>query len=119
MDKMDALLRMQVVAEVKKAMNEALEGSREIWLSGDELGKRFGFFTRSWLKTYGSLLPRERVSVDHGGNEVHRTGWCYPLHRIERLVNEGKLRRLVVLQGKGSSRKLEECFPTINELTKI
>lgn len=111
----DALLRVQIIAEVKNAMSEVLESSQEEWLTGDELGRRIQFFTKSWLKTYGQLLPRERVTVDDVEG-THRTGWCYPLHRIQRMIADGKLRKLVFIQGKGSTKAYKDAMPTIVEL---
>lgn len=105
----DPVLRMQIVTEVGKIVADALEKGKEEWITGDELGRRFGFFTRSWLRTYGQLLPRERVSVVTEEGEEHRTGWCYPVHRIERMIAEGKLRRMVMMEGKGRGRRYEDC----------
>lgn len=114
----DPVLRLQIVNELKAVMANIMEVSREEWVSGDELGRRFAFFTRSWLRTYGQLLPRERVSVVGSDGEEHRTGWCYPVHRIERMIHEGKLRRMVMLGGKGRASRYEECLPTIAEMEK-
>ena len=115
----DALLRMQIVAEVKKVMTEVLEKNREEWVTGDQLSKQFAFFTAHWLRTYGQLLPRERVGVVMSDNNEHKTSWCYPLHRIQRMIEEGKLRHLVMIEGKGRSKRYQECFPTIRELETI
>lgn len=106
---MERALRFEIIGEVKRAMAEALREQHEVWLTGDELGKQFGFFTKSWLKTYGQLLPRERVTVNTEDGP-HSTGWCYPLHQIQSMIKEGKLRTLVYLKGKGSTRKYEEAF---------
>lgn len=117
--RLDPLVRLQLMKEVREVITEILEQRQEKWVSGDELGKQFAFFSPSWLKHYGKLLPRERVAVAIGDDEEHRTGWCYPIHRIERMIAEGKLRRLVLVEGKGRAKRYEECFPTMKELDKI
>lgn len=71
-------------------MSEVLEDMEERWLSPEELCKQFSFFTRDWLSKYGHLLPREKVGID-GGPSTH---YGYPLHRINRMISEGKFRNL-------------------------
>lgn len=91
---MDKMLRAEIVAEVHRAMKESLEMYQEQWVSGDELGKQIQFFSRSWLRTYGHTLPREQVVVTD--DKPHHTGWCYPLHRIQRMLQSGELKALRV-----------------------
>lgn len=94
---MDKMLRAEIVAEVRKAMRESLEMYREEWVSGDELCKQVQCFSKSWLRIYGHALPRGQVVVteDESGQE-HRTGWCYPLNRIKRMVATGEMKGLRV-----------------------
>lgn len=94
----DPMLRSEIVGVVRRAMSEVLEDMEERWLSPEELCKQFSFFTRDWLSKYGHLLPREKVGID-GGPATH---YGYPLHRINRMIAEGKFRNL---QWKEKSRK--------------
>ena len=91
---MDKMLRAEIIAEVRRAMADSLEIYREQWVTGDELTKQVQFFSKSWLKTYGSSLPRERATVMGDDGETHSTGWCYPLNRIRRMVAQGQLKEL-------------------------
>jgi hypothetical protein len=90
---MDATLRAQIVKTVQKSVTEALEGANERWVSGEELTTYFAFFTKSWLRLYGQTLPRTRAIVTADGRE-HSTGWCYPLHKIQRMVRDGEIKGL-------------------------
>lgn len=90
---MDATLRAQIVKTVQKSVAEALEGANERWVSGEELTTYFAFFTKSWLRLYGQALPRTRAIVTADGIE-HSTGWCYPLHKIQRMVRDGEIKGL-------------------------
>ena len=90
---MDATLRAQIVKTVQKSVAEALEGANERWVSGEELTTYFAFFTKSWLRLYGQALPRTRAIVTADGRE-HSTGWCYPLHKIQRMVRDGEIKGL-------------------------
>ena len=93
---MDKMLRAEIIAEVRRAMADSLEIYREQWVTGDELTKQVQCFTKSWLKTYGSSLPRERATVMGDDGEAHSTGWCYPLNRIRRMVAQGEVKNLTI-----------------------
>ena len=91
---LDKQTREAIAASVAKATLEAHEVYNEVWLTGKQLSEQFGFFSKEWLKRYGRSLPRETVRVcDEKGN-WHHTGWCYPKHRILRMINNGELRSL-------------------------
>ena len=93
---MDKMLRAEIIGEVRRAMQESLEMYREQWVSGEELCKQISCITKSWIRTYGHILPREQVIVTDSDNVPHRTGWCYPLHRIQRMLQSGELKALRV-----------------------
>lgn len=92
---MDRLLRAEIVAEVRQAQMELAEIYREEWVTADRLSERLGMFSTAWLKRYGYLLPRERAEVVEGA-EMHATRWAYPLHKIQRLLMEGRLKGMKV-----------------------
>lgn len=92
---MDTKLRSMVAQEVRAAVLQAMEGANEVWLSGEQLTKQFAFFTKSWLKSYGHTLPRTQAVVFANDGE-HKTGWCYPLHKIQSMVQSGEIKQLRV-----------------------
>ena len=85
MIKMDATTRAALMRTVREAVNEA---------TGDELCKRCSMITKSWLKQWGYLVPRERIEVTDKDGGVTATRWGYPLHKILRLVMNHELRYL-------------------------
>lgn len=88
---MDKMLRAEIIGEVRKAMAESLELYGERWVTGQELCEQIACFTKSWLRMYGHTLPRQQVVVTEPNGEDHKTGWCYPLHRIMRMFESGQL----------------------------
>ena len=93
---MDKQLRSEVRIEVRAAMREALELYNERWVTAEELMTWIGCITPSWMRTYADTLPREQMIVYDENDVPHRTGWCYPLHRLQRMMAEGELKRLRV-----------------------
>ena len=93
---MDKMLRAEIMGEVRRAMQESLEMYREQWVTDKELMKHVQCLNKTWFKTYGRTLPREQVIVTDSDNVPHRTTWCYPLHRIQRMLQSGELKALRV-----------------------
>lgn len=90
---MDKLLKAEIIATVQRAQEEANELYQERWLTDGELCEHVGVFTKRWLKGNGHLLPRTRAEwSDDKGN--HRTPWVYPLHKIQRMMASGDIKRL-------------------------
>lgn len=92
---MDRLLRAEIVSEVQEALLAVHEMYEERWLTAERLSEEMGMFSPAWLKRYGHLLPRERAEVVDGA-EMHATRWAYPLHKIQRLLAERKLKELKI-----------------------
>ena len=91
---MDRLLRAEIVAEVRRAMEESQEMYGEQWVSGKELCKQVQCITASFLDEFGSTLPRERARVWKDGVSVRNTNWVYPLHKIKRMIARSELKEL-------------------------
>ena len=89
---MDRRLRYEIAQEFAgQSVRYHYEVMNEVWLTAAKLSEQIQFFSKSWLQDYGHLLPREHlVYVDEEGVE-HKSGWCYPLHRIQRMIVEDKL----------------------------
>ena len=89
---MDWKLRSEI-AQVfaSESVRYHYEVMNEVWLTAAKLSEQIQFFSKSWLEDYGHLLPREHmVMVDEDGVE-HVSRWCYPLHRIQRMIHENQL----------------------------
>lgn len=88
---MDRLLRAEIVATVKATMREVLEGADEVWLTADQLLERFGMLNPEWMRHNAKLLPRERAEVVDGNGKRTSTRWAYPMHKIQRMIQEREL----------------------------
>lgn len=90
---MDKMLKSEIIGVVQRSMKESMELYNERWVDDSELCKQIGCITKGWIRLYGHTLPREQIVVtDIKG--PHRTSWCYPLHRILRMMDAGDLAKL-------------------------
>ena len=91
---MDRMLRAEIIATVRQTMTEVLEGADEVWLKPKQLLEQFGMFSQEWLDKYAELLPREPASIIWPDGVEECTRWAYPKHKINRMIQEGKLKYL-------------------------
>ena len=90
--KIDKRLRDEILKEFSgDTIRYHYEVMNEVWLTAEELSKQIQFFSKSWLKDNGHYLPREHVVYEDKKGVEHKTSWCYPLHRIRRMVAEGQI----------------------------
>lgn len=89
---MDWKLRSEI-AQVfaSESVRYHYEVMNEVWLTAAKLSEQIQFFSKSWLEDYGHLLPREHLMYEDEDGVVHKSSWCYPLHRIQRMIHENKL----------------------------
>ena len=87
-------LQCAIMRTIEEGVREAMSQFGEEYVTGKELCKRFQMFTPNWLKLYGHLLPRTRAEVTEQSGEKHVTGWCYPVSKIGRMVENGEIKRL-------------------------
>ena len=94
---LDKMTREAIAAAVGKNVREAMEMYEEKWLTADELCKQFGMFTKDWLRRYGYKVPRERLEVtDEETGETRGSHWAYPMHRIQRWIQEREHKNIMV-----------------------
>ena len=86
--KLDRNSRADLMATVRRAAIEILEGPQEEWITSDEVSKRFPFFNKDWMKKYGYLLPRKRVEVIDKKGSITKCHWYYSRNKIQRMVRD-------------------------------
>lgn len=86
--------RNAIADVVKQAQMEANELYNERYVTANELCNQIAMFTKNWLDVYGHKLPRERITVTGDDGKSRSTRWGYPLHAIQRMIAEGKLRNI-------------------------
>lgn len=92
---MDRIFEAKLLALIDRKLTERLEGADEVWLKPKQLLEQFGMLSQEWLDNNGHLLPREYASVVLPDGEEKCTRWAYPMHKINRMIHEGKLKGLV------------------------
>lgn len=89
---------MKIDSETRNALvsvvMEANEMYNEVYVTSQELCNQISMITPDWLKAYAKKLPREQIGVKGEDGKVRTTRWGYPIHKIKRLIAEGKLREL-------------------------
>ena len=95
---MDRQLKAEILSTMKQAMAEANETCNEKWLTDEQLCEHIGVFTKRWLKDHGHLLPRTRAEWRDENGVGHNTSWIYPLHRIQRMITDGEIKKLRIIK---------------------
>ena len=87
---------MELVNEVRLSVMRAMETYDERWLTDEQLAEHIGIMTKRWLREHGDMLPRTRVNWTDGKGQQHTSSWMYPLHRIQAMIEDGRISRLKV-----------------------
>lgn len=112
---LDKATREAIAQAVRKATVEMQEVYQEQWLTGEQLCEAVPLFTKEWLHRYGQMLPRECVRVTTADGVMHKTGWCYPKMKIQRMLAEGEFRGLQMRRNEGKSRDNIAAYGTRSE----
>ena len=96
MNRIDKVFRMELMNEVRISVMRAMETYDERWLTDEQLAEHIGIMTKRWLREHGDMLPRTRVNWTDGKGQQHTSSWMYPLHRIQAMIEDGRISRLKV-----------------------
>lgn len=88
------LLEEKIIATVAKVVMRYYEMYNEKYVTGVELCKQIAMFSPNWLENFGWKLPRERIEVTGDDGKTRVTRWGYPLHHIQRMIAEGRMRKM-------------------------
>lgn len=91
---MDSKLRKMIADEVAMALKSVLATQEERWLSAEQLEKQFACLTPGWQRNYAKLLPRTQAVVVGADGKEHKSGWVYPLHKIQQMFLNGEIKNL-------------------------
>ncbi len=91
---MDKQTKVEIKVVVRDAIREAMECNQERWLTDREMSQHISVMTQRWLRDHGDLLPRTPIEwTDRQGNR-HATSYLYPLHRIQAMMADGRIKEL-------------------------
>lgn len=101
---MDIQLRKEIRKDVIAVMREILTEAEEKYITAQELSNQFAMFKPKWVRQYGHLLPRKKVSVTeirNDGQTVVSTHWAYPQHEIALGIKDGRFENLAIYVCEG------------------
>ena len=91
---MDRQLRAEIVATVKRSLQEAMETYDERWLTDEQICEYIGVMSKRWLRDHGDILPRTRMEWTDSKGGKHASSWLYPLHKIQAMIADGRIKEL-------------------------
>ena len=91
---MDKQLKAEIVATVKRSVAEAMEVYQERWITDKEMSQYISVMTQRWLRDHGDMLPRTPIEWTDGQGKRHVTSYLYPLHQIQAMVADGRIKDL-------------------------
>lgn len=91
---MDKMEKAELKGFIKATIRETLEGAEERWVGDKELIKQFQMLNANWMKRYADRLPRQRVEYTDNNGVRRGTHWAYPVHRINRMIEDGTIKDL-------------------------
>ena len=91
---MDRQLKAEIVATVKRSVAEAMEVYQERWITDKEMSQYISVMTQRWLREHGEMLPRTPIEWTDRHGKRHATSYLYPLHRIQAMITDGRIKNL-------------------------
>ena len=91
---MDKQTQVEIKVTVSNAIKEAMECYNERWLTDRELVQYISVMTQRWLREHGEMLPRTPIEWTDRHGKRHATSYLYPLHRIQAMITDGRIKNL-------------------------
>jgi hypothetical protein len=90
---MDKQTKVEIKVVIREAIQEAMEVYEERWLTDVQIGEYIGVMTKRWLQDHGEMLPRTQIEYTDATGR-HSSSWLYPLHRIQAMMADGRIKEL-------------------------
>ena len=90
---MDKQTKVEIKVVIREAIQEAMEVYEERWLTDVQIGEYIGVMTQRWLRDHGEMLPRTQIEYTDATGR-HSSSWLYPLHRIQAMMANGRIKEL-------------------------
>ena len=91
---MDKQTKVEIKVVVRDAIREAMECYEERWLTDREMSQYISVMTQRWLRDHGDILPRTPIEWTDKRGARHTTSYLYPLHRIQAMMADGRIKEL-------------------------
>lgn len=86
----------QLEVKILEVIRRAFTQCHERWVTAETLGENIETLNVNWLKRYGSCFNRTRVEWEDKDGVHHTGSWLYPLHEIQEMVQDGRIKNLRV-----------------------
>ena len=86
----------QLEVKILNTVNAAAKQYSEKWVTAETLGEHIETLNPNWLKRNGSCFNRTRVEWTDDEGKHHTGSWLYPLHEIQQMVLDGRIKQLQV-----------------------
>ena len=93
-EKLDPIFKAEIKDLIRETILEVMETSHERFVTPKELAQTVSFLPLEWIRKHWELLPRESAVVTERDGHVSETNPGYPLHKIMRMIADGKFRDL-------------------------
>ena len=90
---MNKQTKVEIKAVVRDAIREAMECYEERWLTDREMSQYVSVMTQRWIRDHGDMLPRTQIEYTDATGR-HSSSWLYPLHRIQAMMADGRIKEL-------------------------
>ena len=91
---MDKQTKVEIKVVIREAIQEAMEVYEERWLTDREISQYVSVMTQRWLRDHGEMLPRTPIEWTDRHGKRHATSYLYPLHRIQAMIADGRIKNL-------------------------
>lgn len=80
-------------AKVLAVIRQSVKKYSERWVTAETLGEHIETLNANWLKKHGHTLNRTRVCWEDEEGK-HEGSWLYPLHEIQEMILDGRIKQL-------------------------
>lgn len=92
MKKIGSMSEAEFALLVSQTVQKVINNQGEQYVTGKRLSEMFQMFSKTWLKTYGHLLPRVEATVlfQESGKRCG-TGFAYPVNKIRQMIENNQI----------------------------
>ena len=90
---MDKQTKTEIKVVIREAIQEAMEVYEERWLTDTQMEQYVSVMTQRWLRDHGEMLPRTQIEWDDEKGH-HASSYMYPLHQIQAMLEDGRIKQL-------------------------
>ena len=83
-------------AKILDVIRMSFKQYSEKWVTAETLSEHIETLKVDWLKRNGTCFNRTRVEWTDKDGIKHTGSWLYPLHEIQEMIQDGRIKNLQV-----------------------